>query len=381
MTELTPGSRAPVDRRLGYQPSLDGMRAVAVLAVLGFHAFEWPSGGFLGVDVFFVLSGFLITTILLEERIATGAVSFKAFYSRRMLRLFPALAVFLAGYVIVLVASGEASNARFLDALSALLYVSNWVIALGGAFHQEGIGHLWSVAVEEQFYLLWPALLVLLASRGLRSALALAAALTAALVVWRIGLTTTGAPFVRLYYALDTRFDELLVGCLGGIAYVHAGDRLRAIDRGLARRASIAALLLLAVAIVLVPQADYDVLHLGGYTVLAAATLVIVVVCVTGLWPGLERALSAPALVFVGKISYSLYLWHVLVILVASRATFLPEVVREVAQVPLSFAAACASYFFVERPFLRLKERFASRRVVMPERGPGRFPFDPEPSA
>jgi peptidoglycan/LPS O-acetylase OafA/YrhL len=293
----------------------------------------------------------------------------------------PALVVFVAGYVVVLVASGEDTPARFVDALSALLYVSNWVIALGGQFHQEGIGHLWSVAVEEQFYLLWPALLALLAARGTRASLRFVGGAIAVLVVWRIALTAGGASFVRLYYALDTRFDELLVGCLGGLAYVHAGDRLAAIDRGTARRAAAASIALLGAAIVLVPEADYDPLHLGGYTLLAAATLVIVGVCVMDLWPGLARVLSHPALVFVGKISYSLYLWHVLVILVASRATFLPDPVRELIQVPLSFAAACASYFWVERPFLRLKERFAGRRVAMPERGPGRLPFDAEPSA
>ncbi|HEX2296663.1 MAG TPA: acyltransferase [Actinomycetota bacterium] len=372
----------PVDRRLGYHPALDGIRAVAVLLVLTFHTSEFPTGGFLGVDVFFVLSGFLITTLLLQEWDERGGVSLRRFYMRRFLRLFPALAALVAVYLVASAVLGDLDGRRVASGFYSLTYVANWVVAFDAPFHKDALVHLWSVAVEEQFYLLWPSVLVLVAARRPRSLGAVTTGLIAIVAVWRLSLELGGTGFERIYFALDTRFDELLVGCLGAILFVRHRSLLEAVPAVAYRAATVATVAGLGVAVFVLPHPNSHFLALGGYTLVAAGVLSVILTCVLGKWDLVRALLALPPLVFVGKISYSLYLWHVVVIF------FLHDVIPfgsfEVATalwIAVSFAAACASYFWVERPFLKLKERYASRRVVVAERGPARLPFDPDPVA
>src|SRR5436305_8467288 len=195
--------------KLGHVPALDGLRGIAIAIVVGYHAFGFPLGGWLGVDLFFVLSGFLITTLLLEEQAATGTVRLRAFYARRARRLLPALAVLLAAYVAI-------SAVRGVDGLAVVarwgFYTGNVYEAFvpGASLHLVGLNHLWSLAQEEQFYLLWPAAL-LLALKARRPAVVLGT-IALALMIYRLALADGGASDARIYFAPDTNVDGLLLG-------------------------------------------------------------------------------------------------------------------------------------------------------------------------
>ena len=155
-------------RRLGYRPSLDGLRAVAILLVVAVLPRSWLPGGTLGVDLFFVLSGFLITTLLLEERGATGDVSLPHFYARRALRLLPALWLLLIVYVAYGLANGHHGLPSHVLGAAAIGagHVANFFAAAGSPNQAHYLVHLWSLAQEEQFYLLWPIVLLALLRRG-----------------------------------------------------------------------------------------------------------------------------------------------------------------------------------------------------------------------
>lgn len=192
---------------LGYRAALDGLRCVAILPVVGLHAFGWPRQGSLGVDVFFVLSGFLITSLLLAEREATGSVSLRRFYARRALRLLPALFAmlicFLIATLISLSVQGNLDMAHLrrplLGVAAALTYTANFAGAAG--FHPAGLGHLWSLAEEEQFYLLWPPLLFVLLRARKDLALRIIGVGIVLEVVERmiIALSASQIPLYRLY--------------------------------------------------------------------------------------------------------------------------------------------------------------------------------------
>src|SRR4051794_6026981 len=195
--------------RLGYLPALDGLRGVAVALVVSFHFWAFPSGGWLGVELFFVLSGFLITTLLLEEHDSLGTIRLLAFYTRRARRLLPALLVLLAAYSAIDVARGGQALgvvARF-GLYGANVYEAFWP---GAAGRLVGLNHLWSLAQEEQFYLLWPA--ALLAVKRVRNPAALLTILAAALMAYRAGLLVAGASEVRVFYAPDTNMSGLVLG-------------------------------------------------------------------------------------------------------------------------------------------------------------------------
>ena len=212
--------------RLRYEPALDGVRAFAVLAVIGYHAdVHSLRGGFLGVDVFFVLSGYLITALLLAEHGDAGRIDVRAFYARRARRLFPALLLVLLGvaaYSGFVAFSGDRGAIRA-DALASLLYVQNWHLVWSGASYftafaaPSPLRHLWSLAIEEQFYLVWPLALIALlrvarSSRRVLGAAIVAAALASALLM--SAMYHAGSDPSRVYYGTDTRAQELLVGAL-----------------------------------------------------------------------------------------------------------------------------------------------------------------------
>ncbi len=200
--------------RLGYVPALNGLRGIAILGVLGVHLFGL-SGGFYGVDLFFVLSGYLITTLLLEEHDRTGLVSLRAFYIRRARRLLPALGAVLV--LIAVVGPMFYSPGLVASIVVSGLYAANIVRGFG---HSDFLAatpaaHLWSLAQEEQFYVLWPlALLALRRRLTERRVMTLLAAGFVALVMYRAALAGAGAGWHRLYYAPDTHMDGLVLGCL-----------------------------------------------------------------------------------------------------------------------------------------------------------------------
>jgi peptidoglycan/LPS O-acetylase OafA/YrhL len=333
-------------KRLGYRPALDGLRGLAILGVIFRHAFGVPLGGGFGVDLFFVLSGFLITTLLLEERERTGTISFRAFYRRRALRLLPALVTMLLAFVVVDLARAaiEGRSAVLVDGMRALglsaLYTANFV----AAFHRSALSHLpigqlWSLAEEEQFYLLWPLALAALLRRGLgrRGVMAVLWILIVAVVVERIALTAAHASPDRIYYGPDTHSDGLLLGCLVALA-LRKPSRLAA-DRTLGF-AALAALGAVAY------DPFFKFALVAVITTMASAGLVTTVVAQpAGL---VARAASVRPLVLIGRISYGLYLWHGLTLWTVGPGS-------KWLGVMLAFVMAALSYRYVEQPFLRRK--------------------------
>ena len=346
--------------RLGYRPSLDGIRGLAIASVVGFHAFGHPAGGYLGVDLFFVLSGFLITTLLLEERHERGRVSLRAFYARRALRLLPGLVVMLATVVAVVVvravANGDQHNLgrTLIFAAAGIGYATNIVLAASGNA-APSLAHLWSLATEEQFYLLWPPTLLLVLGGTRRWALGFLGLALGVELVRQVTLLASGAPGYRLDFAPDTRGSSIVIGCIVAVAW-----------RGRRRAPRFAPLGLVLVAVPLLLDVGKH-LYEGGLILFGAGAGMLIL---RSLEPGtLEcEALSFAPLVALGRVSYSLYLWHVPVLAALGvLAGGLPAQggwPRQVTGVAVSLGAAVLSYRFVEQPFLRRKRRLGATAPV-----------------
>jgi peptidoglycan/LPS O-acetylase OafA/YrhL len=363
--EPTPSGRAGAVRRLGHAPGLDGLRAVAVLLILTYHVISvlleptptlTPSvlpGGFLGVDLFFVLSGFLITALLLRN------TRFGAFYRRRALRLLPALVVLLGAHVVYARVAGLPGDLERSTVLATLFYYLNWRM-VWDANLAEGLGHLWSLAVEEQFYIVWP-----LVAAGLVALRRWAWAAPAALVgvialvfVHRARLWDDGGPFLYLYVRTDTRVDSLLVGALLAFLWVHQ----RTPRRGLAV-AAWAALVFFAGCIGFA-SVDDAFLYRGGFTAVALACAVVILAVLESEW-ALNRVLRIAPLRAVGRVSYGLYLWQfpVFFAVVRSGAGW-PGAMRVPVALAATAAVTGASWFAVERPALGWKRRLDRHRAV-----------------
>jgi peptidoglycan/LPS O-acetylase OafA/YrhL len=328
----------------GYIPALDGIRAVAITLVVCYHLTGYPPGGWLGVDLFFVLSGFLITTLLLQR---WGRESVGVFYQRRALRLVPAL--------VELVLVMLAIDRSLFGALAGLGYFSNIVIAGGHpAAYPASLTHLWSLAQEEQFYLVWPIVLYCAIRFGTKVALWIAIGGIAGSVVVATTLFVRGASGYRLFYAPDTRAAPILVGCALALAMT-----IRPLDL---RRFEILALAAFPALVVVM---DYTRLSVSGPPVLLFA-LVSVVLLVRALHSdsAISRVLSRRPFVFLGRISYSVYLWHY-PIFVWLGVTAVGVGWLDGFAAGLVVAAACASYYFVELPFLRRKQALGRRKPAL----------------
>lgn len=351
------GEGAPTDSaapRLVYVPAFDGLRAVAVLAVMLFHAQPgWLPGGFIGVDVFFVLSGYLITRLLLVEYGAHGRIAWRRFYGRRARRLAPALLLMLVAYCAWMsLVPGVDMAAHLRDALLAFLYVSNWVRAFDGqALHY--LGHTWSLAVEAQFYLLWPLLVLRVLRRNAAPASLAAWAALLALASWgaRLGLLWSGASLERMYNGLDSHADGLMAGALLAAGWSGASRWWEELPAW-ARRALLGAAMALLGA--LIARADWTSPWMSGLGYVAVSLTVVVLLLALGsAEPSLlGRLLSTRLLVWVGTISYGLYLWHFPVLRVLQDWE-LGGWTLVLAGFALTFAPAAASYYLVERPLLR----------------------------
>lgn len=360
---------------LGYKPPLDGIRAVAVLAVMAYHVdvgFRsgdgWSlSAGYLGVDIFFVLSGFLITTILAEEWLRTRRIDLKAFYARRALRLFPAVIVVLISVWVYAGSVLNASAAHYVrrEAIWTLLYVQNWHLIDVRPNLLVHLDHTWSLSVEEQFYFAWPLLLLglfaLAKSAWFRIGIILFAA-TASIVAMHV---VTRTDPVRAFYGTDTRAQGLLLGAALGLAVVFGKvSRVSRQWAGSVGWGGVALLFLVFIAV------DRQMSPTSGPITLASIGAAALVFGVVGAPDSvLARALSQKILVVIGRISYGLYLWHLPIFLVVTPRdtdftlwntglSFWPLLVVRFA---LTFAVAGASFALIERPALRLKRRFERR--------------------
>lgn len=351
-------------RSLRYRPGLDGLRAIAVAAVFVFHAHPATlPGGWLGVDIFFVLSGYLITTLLLTAQARAGRVDLTDFWLARARRLLPAVVLVL---IAVLVASfwwtyPARRPAVAGDALAAWFYVANWHFLSGDEAYFAAVAnpsplrHMWSLSVEEQFYVIYPLLLVVLLrllgrTRRLTLLLAFLAAVSAVAMAW---LHHPGLDPSRVYYGTDTRAQQLLVGavvasllCPG--SPVGRGLRL-GVDRW-ARRLALPALVLLLAATALVRESMSWVFE-GGLLALALVTVVVVIAAASPNPSTVQRWLSVEPLRRLGVISYGVYLWHwPVIVFLGPERLGVHGVVLALAQAAITLALAALSYRFVEHP-------------------------------
>jgi peptidoglycan/LPS O-acetylase OafA/YrhL len=340
-------------------PALDGLRAIAVLTVILYHGGIEFVPADLGVSIFFVLSGFLITWLLLRERNESGRVSLRAFYTRRALRIFPAYLVFIALSFAVDRFLGDSwpSAMRW----SALTYTMNYYNALHGN-PVNAITHTWSLAVEEQFYLLWPVLFIALAARGERMLRWGLVAATLAIAAWRTFLYLelhVGSAYV--YNAFDTRADVLATGCLLAVA-IHSPS-VRAAAARIASRAwmpLVTVALLLASRLAGGPRYHYSL----GFTVDALLIAVLIAQLVQLAHDGGWRWLEHPAMRYLGAISYPMYLYHHWGAGVGRRFPGDAAVADLAIGLCATIVLASGSYYVIERPFLTLKRRFERVRVI-----------------
>lgn len=338
---------------------LDFLRAVSAWIVALHHFGASPIPGSTGVNAFLVLSGFLITWLLLHEQRAFGKIDIRAFYMRRTLRILPAFYVYWVLALVIMLAAKR--NVVWQEVLASATYTINIYHALVG--HQESPwAHTWSLALEEQFYLVWPVLFGLLCRRKFgfwRPAMAMIAVIW----VWRAVLTLViRAPGDRIYESFDTRFDHLLIGCvLAGILFNELGGRFWSWLFG--RKWVGTALMAILGANVWAYYAwsESYVYPLGFIVEPLCIALLIVILIERGgteSWPWL----NAPWIRFLGTLSYSTYLYQQLV---QGSVANLP--VPAGAEIPIKVLAtlglAFLSHWFIERPFLRLKTRF-ERRVA-----------------
>ncbi|MGW3245403.1 acyltransferase family protein [Streptomyces sp. NPDC001070] len=349
-------------------PGLDGLRALAVTAVVVYHVHDaWLPGGFLGVDLFFVISGYLITSVLAADRWRGGRLRLRVFWKRRALRLLPALWLVLAATACAATVVGGDGRRDLRGAVTAALtYRSNWwqldrhdmYFARVGA--EPPLRHLWSLAVEEQFYVAWPLLLwaVMAVLRRQRWQTACAAVPAAASFTAMALLYVPGTDPSRVYYGTDTHGGGLLLGAAVALAlplsragtlrragYVRAVDALGA-----------AGLALLAAAALLASGTGPFVYRGGLVPVCLAAAALTVAACGPGRVAG---ALSRGPLPWLGRRSYGVYLWHwpVLACLVNAAPEALGSPVARVACLVLPVALAALSFRFLEEPLLRLGVR------------------------
>jgi peptidoglycan/LPS O-acetylase OafA/YrhL len=296
---------------------LDGVRALAVLAVMGFHDLKVPAG-YLGVDVFFVLSGMLITSILLSERDRRGRNDLRGFYARRMRRLYPALAALLILCSLVgNQLSMDGSWREWWDAVFvSATYTANIAILVDGTQWLGALGPLWSVAIEMQFYLVWPPLLAfLLARRMSLRTLTIATAVATVACLSLFWLLETGRdPTLAVaptYFRPDSRFGELLAGCLLALL-------LHGRTGPLPRRADLAVSAGAFVGVALIVLAAWKVFPRYGSTVpmpvVTVGTALVLARLVTSDGALLSRLLRIPPLPWIGRISYPLYLWQYVVL-------------------------------------------------------------------
>jgi peptidoglycan/LPS O-acetylase OafA/YrhL len=364
MASQPPVTSASAPPRLGRLRGLDGLRAIAVAAVLAYHLdLGVAPGGFLGVEVFFVISGFLITGLLAAEWRETGSISLPRFWARRARRLLPALFALLIGTLGAAAVAFPAELARLReDALAAVAYVTNWYLVLGQQPYFETVGrpspllHLWSLAIEEQFYLAWPVLLgIALLAVGRRGAIALVGVGIVASATGSALLYVPQTDPSRVYYGTDTRAAGLLAGALLALVLLPRLGRLRAApSRGrrlLAGAAGVLALAAVVTAFALVDETQAP-LYPAGLLAVDAATVVLIASVVSPAGGFLGVLLESAPVRWLGTRSYAVYLWHWPIVVFTRPGLDLP--LDGPANVVFRLAAtgllAEASYRLVERP-------------------------------
>ena len=350
-----PVANAP---HIAYRPGLDGLRALAVAAVFLYHArIDWLPGGFLGVDLFFVLSGYLITSLLLVEWEARNRIDLVRFWLRRARRLLPALVVVvLASLVLASIFARQYLSHTRSDVLSALLYYANWhqIVANHSYFNLMGnpslLQHTWSLGVEEQFYIVWPLLLVpglVLLGRKRLPMLVIAGIAASAALMWI--LYNPNSDPSRVYYGTDTRAFLLLMGILVALVWPWIMRLRRAVP--LLELLGIAALV--GAVLLFRNMQDFNPTLYRGGDLAAALCFAVLVAAVAHPKTGIGQALGVAPLRWIGERSYGIYLWHWPIILLVTGVNTRPSAGVVVGEAALVLLAASLSFRFVEEPIRR----------------------------
>lgn len=386
MSHVAPGTdtEGRAIPRLGYVPAMDGLRGTMLLVIIAVHALfivrpdgSLLPGGFIALDVFLVQSGFLITALLLSERGRTGEISFRNFYLRRACRLLPAVTVMLAFHAAYWISQGKPIGVEVRAIAAIGLYVSNIFLSfpgfLGVTMPNE-FGHMWSLSMEEQFYILWPlalALILRVHDRRRRSVpTALWVGIVAVAVIRIVVFRTQGYP--AAYELLWAHADGILMGC--ALAFLWRDGRLP--RRGIVPLAwlSLAAMAWFAL---FFPRFDTWPYY-WGFTLQGILSAILVAAVMGQDW-SLNRFFASRPMAALGKTSYAAYLWHLpLIQITHDEMADSPSAVVIMVALALTAAATTLSWYLVEQPFLRLKaRRFGSQAHGVP----GAAPSVPPPVA
>lgn len=352
--------RKPINPR--YMPGLDGVRAVAVIAIISYHLNpQWLSGGFLGVDTFFVISGYLITSLLLTEYHNTGKIELMSFWLRRVKRLIPAVLFLVMGVIVLslIFMPTEIQKVRA-DSIAAIFYVSNWWYIMQNVdyfeqFAVQPLKHLWSLAIEEQFYLVFPIVLLSLLSfiRRLKSIRIIFLILLVISMIAMMVLYVPNENVARVYFGTDTRIQTLLMGVL--LALVWPPFQLKAkVNRQMRTMidtAGVVGLAILFICFKFVSETN-SILYYGGFFLISTVTLLVIASSVhpSGYF---AKFLGNKVFTFIGSRSYSLYLWHYPIIVLIHHQFVqgqIPPLVY-VVEILLMVLMAEFSYKFIEQPF------------------------------
>ena len=373
----------PASRRLGHVEAFEGMRGIAVGIVVIAHLnilvpvpeYLVVPGGVVSLNSFFVLSGFLITTLLLKEHASNGRISAPAFYRRRALRLFPALLAMLAAHTVYAAVAGLDAVIQIKSVLAAAFYFMNWRLALtgndlGSTQVTEGLQHIWSLSFEEQFYLVWPwvTMLGLTYARRLRTVVIAIVAVMIIVSLHRANQYASGASWYPIFIRTDTRFDSFLPGVL----LAHIWFRGREPKKFVPLAGWIA--LAILVVCLFTARIDEPFLYYGGMTLIDVSCAVLILAILDGRWRA-NRFFELKMLVRLGTVSYALYLWHLPVMFALRRWTIdinlltgereysVSPWITVPASLAISLAFTLASWYLLEKPAMAWKRRIEGRPV------------------
>ena len=355
-----------------YLPSIDSLRALAVLAVIIYHVdVNYLPGGFLGVDLFFVLSGYLISSLIIKEYKKTGSLNLYNFYIRRARRLLPAVYFMITVVLVVMVMfNGVLLKKSHLDAIFGYIYSSNWWYIFHKLDYFDSFGsqspfkHLWSLAIEEQFYMIFPLLFLLInrkkkdkdgfykLNRNFLYVIlgVILVSLIAHIILFDINNIS------RIYFGTDTRAFSLLVGAVGAILYPMDKLNTKITPQENLLYSVVSLISIAALITIMIYTSEYNTwLYRGGF--LLVAILGIIIIISSGKQHTvMAKLLSFKPVVFIGKISYSLYLWHFPVLVLTTPVSEIgkPNIFFVVLRVILTFILAIISYALVETPIRKL---------------------------
>ena len=361
-----------MSKKTKYLPSIDSLRAIAVIAVIIYHIdANYLPGGFLGVDLFFVLSGYLISSLIIKEYKSTGTVNLHNFYVRRARRLLPAV-YFMITVVLIIITlfNGVLLKKSYLDALFGYIYSSNWWYIFHKLDYFDSFGsqspfkHLWSLAIEEQFYMFFPLIFLIFNRKSKSNNSNSKLNKNFIYVVLSLILVSLIAHILlfdinninRIYFGTDTRAFSLLVGVVGAILYPmdRLSERTTKKDNMIYSIVSLVSILVLIG--IMINTSEYNTwLYRGGFLLVAIIGLIIIISSGRQ-YTFMSKLLSFKPFVFIGKISYSLYLWHFPILVVTTPVSEIgnPNLFYVTLRIILIFLVATGSYMFVETPIRKL---------------------------